>query len=189
MLAILVDLLLLLLRGLQVGGQLERWQLYHSTHLVERCIRALKSPPGATSHPMAPHAGTAPCPASALSCFALSVPSKVAPALTEAPLRLPPPPAPCRPLPPPAAEWYLPQMMRVVACLHAYYTPAGRQAMAAVAAALDLSPQERALYLRKGPLPKAGAAKVRCCAVVWVPGCGARRGCRHEESTPDACMS
>ena len=46
-------------------------------------------------------------------------------------------------------------MLRVVSCLHAFYTPAGRQALAPVAAALEMSPQERALYLRRQPASKA----------------------------------
>jgi len=70
-------------------------------------------------------------------------------------------------------EWAVPQMLRVVACIHALYTPAGRQALAPVAAALDMAPQERALYLRRGPVGKAAAkvgnvvqelADVRSCA-------------------------
>jgi hypothetical protein len=46
---------------LQVGGQSERWILYHHIHLVERCIRSMKpaATPGAATHPLAPHAGTA----------------------------------------------------------------------------------------------------------------------------------
>ena len=50
-------------------------------------------------------------------------------------------------------------MLRIVACVHALYSPAGRAALAPVGAALDMAPQERALYLRRGPVGKA-AAKV-----------------------------
>lgn len=55
-------------------------------------------------------------------------------------------------------------MMRLVACIHALYTPAGRQALAPIGAALEMAPQERALYLRRGPPGKA-AAKVCAPAV------------------------
>ena len=45
---------------LQVGGQAERWILYHHIHLVERCIRSMKPAvtPGGATHPLAPHAGS-----------------------------------------------------------------------------------------------------------------------------------
>jgi hypothetical protein len=46
-------------------------------------------------------------------------------------------------------------MLRVLACLHALYSPAGRAALGPVSAALDMAPQERALYLRRGPPGKA----------------------------------
>ena len=62
----------------------------------------------------------------------------------------------CRPYPL-SAEWAVPLMLRVVSCLHALYTPAGRQALAPVAAALEMAPQERALYLRRQPGTKASA--------------------------------
>ena len=39
------------------------------------------------------------------------------------------------------AEWAVPQMLRIVACIHALYTPAGRQALAPIGAALDMAPQ------------------------------------------------
>lgn len=65
-----------------------------------------------------------------------------------------------RPSPPVPAEWAVPHMLRIVASIHALYTPAGRQALAPVASALEMAPQERALYLRRGPIGKA-AAKVR----------------------------
>ncbi|KAL4423234.1 hypothetical protein ABPG77_000026 [Micractinium sp. CCAP 211/92] len=57
----------------------------------------------------------------------------------------------------PHAEWAVPQMLRIVASIHALYTPAGRQALAPVASALEMAPQERALYLRRGPIGKAAA--------------------------------
>lgn len=50
-------------------------------------------------------------------------------------------------------------MLHIVANIHALYTPAGREALGPVVAALELAPQERALYLRRGPVGKA-AAKV-----------------------------
>ncbi|EFN51722.1 hypothetical protein CHLNCDRAFT_139890 [Chlorella variabilis] len=52
------------------------------------------------------------------------------------------------------AEWAVPNMLRIVACLHALYTPAGRAAMGPAATALEMAPQERALYLRRGPAGK-----------------------------------
>lgn len=55
----------------------------------------------------------------------------------------------------PHAEWALPHMLRIVASIHALYTPAGRQALAPVVSALEMAPQERALYLRRGPPGKA----------------------------------
>ncbi|PRW59064.1 HASTY 1-like isoform X1 isoform B [Chlorella sorokiniana] len=55
------------------------------------------------------------------------------------------------------AEWAVPQMLRIVACIHALYTPAGRQALAPIGSALEMAPQERALYLRRGPVGKAAA--------------------------------
>ena len=39
------------------------------------------------------------------------------------------------------AEWAVPQMLRIVACIHALYTPAGRQALAPIGAALEMAPQ------------------------------------------------
>lgn len=51
-------------------------------------------------------------------------------------------------------------MLRIVACLHALYTPAGRAAMGPAATALEMAPQERALYLRRGPAGKP-AVRVR----------------------------
>jgi hypothetical protein len=56
-----------------------------------------------------------------------------------------------------SAEWAVPLMLRVVSCLHALYTPAGRQALAPLAAALEMAPQERALYLRRQPGTKASS--------------------------------
>ncbi|PSC73686.1 HASTY 1 [Micractinium conductrix] len=57
----------------------------------------------------------------------------------------------------PHAEWAVPQMLHIVANIHALYTPAGREALGPVVAALELAPQERALYLRRGPVGKAAA--------------------------------
>ena len=56
-------------------------------------------------------------------------------------------------------------MLRISACLHALYTPAGRKMLAPVGAALEMAPQERALYLRRQPATKA-TFKVGG----WVPG-------------------
>lgn len=64
-----------------------------------------------------------------------------------------------KPTPRVCAEWAVPQMLRMVACVHALYSSAGRAALAPIVAALDMAPQERALYLRRGPIGKA-AAKV-----------------------------
>lgn len=48
-------------------------------------------------------------------------------------------------------------------------TPAGRQLLAPVAAVLELSPAEKALYLRRGPAGRAGRVRRwdwACCVVV-----------------------
>lgn len=65
------------------------------------------------------------------------------------------------------AEWAVPQMLRVTACLHACYSPAGRAALAPIAAALEMSPQERTLYLRKGPSGKPAARVSRGAVGSW----------------------
>jgi len=43
----------------QAGGQAARWILYHHTHLVERCIRTMRTavPAGSSVHPLAQHTG------------------------------------------------------------------------------------------------------------------------------------
>lgn len=46
--------------------------------------------------------------------------------------------------------WAVPALLRIVACMNAVHSPAGRAALGAAAAAIDLSPQERALYLKRG---------------------------------------
>lgn len=54
-------------------------------------------------------------------------------------------------------------------------TPAGRQLLAPVAAVLELSPAEKALYLRRGPAGRAGRVRRwdwACCVVVVVGGDG-----------------
>ena len=44
-----------------------------------------------------------------------------------------------------------------MSCLHAVYTPAGRQLLGPLAAGLEISPQERSFYLKQGP---AGRSKI-----------------------------
>ncbi|GAB4816646.1 hypothetical protein N2152v2_003692 [Parachlorella kessleri] len=50
----------------------------------------------------------------------------------------------------PHASWALPVMLRIITCIHAVYTSAGRQMLAPVAPVLEMSPMEKALYLKKG---------------------------------------
>jgi exportin-5 len=60
--------------------------------------------------------------------------------------------------------WIVPNLLQLVSCLNAIHTAAGRDALGAAANAVEMSPQERALYLRRGPsaarrvLPAAGGA-------------------------------
>ena len=47
--------------------------------------------------------------------------------------------------------WVVPTLLQLVSCLNALHTAAGRDALGAAANAVEMSPQERALYLRRGP--------------------------------------
>ena len=53
--------------------------------------------------------------------------------------------------------WAIPTLLKLVMCLNAVHTPAGRDALGAAAGAVEISPQERALYLKRGPPGKRGS--------------------------------
>ncbi len=66
--------------------------------------------------------------------------------------------------------WVVPTLLQLVSCLNAVHTAAGRDALGAAANAVEMSPQERALYLRRGP---ATAARRMIPAT---PGAGGTQG-------------
>lgn len=47
--------------------------------------------------------------------------------------------------------WVVPTLLQLLSCLNALHTAAGRAALGAAAHAVEMSPQERAVYLRRGP--------------------------------------
>uniref|UniRef100_A0A1D1ZT05 Uncharacterized protein n=1 Tax=Auxenochlorella protothecoides TaxID=3075 RepID=A0A1D1ZT05_AUXPR len=59
------------------------------------------------------------------------------------------------------ARWALPCILRTLACIQAVWSPEGRAELAPVAAALEMAPAEKALYLRKGPAGRGGFGGAR----------------------------
>jgi exportin-5 len=58
----------------------------------------------------------------------------------------------------PHMAWALPSLLRLVANMNAAHSPAGRAALGAAAPALEMSPQERASYVRAGPAGRRAPA-------------------------------
>ncbi|KAG7667885.1 hypothetical protein Ndes2526B_g01708 [Nannochloris sp. 'desiccata'] len=76
--------------------------------------------------------------------------------------------------------WVVPTLLQLISCLNAVHTAAGRDALGAAANAVEMSPQERALYLRRGP---AAARRVVAAAVA---AAGSQVAGSQPAAAPDA---
>lgn len=117
----------------EVGGAAARWTLYHQVHLIERALRSTHKVQVSTS-------------VEAVAAVAAGGVLPSAPVLSST-----------NPLGP-HMQWALPVLFKLLSCLQSLWSPACRASLGPAESALDISPQEKALYLKRtGPGKRAVA--------------------------------
>jgi exportin-5 len=81
----------------------------------------------------------------------------------------------------PHMSWIVPTLLQLISNLNAVHTTAGRGALGAAANAVEMSPQERALYLRRGP---AAPRRVVAAAVAGAAAAAAAGGSQQIAGAP-----